>query len=84
MYVAFMDLEKAYDRVDREAMWNVMRLYGVGGRLFQAMKSFYKGSKACVRIGNEVSDSFPVRVGLRQGCVMLPWLFKLFVDRIIR
>lgn len=84
VYVAFMDLEKAYDRVDREAMWNVMRLYGVGGRLLQAVKSFYKGSKACVRIGNEVSDWFPVRVGLRQGCVMSPWLFNLYVDGVVR
>ena len=31
LYAAFMDLEKAYDRVDREALWNVLRIYGVGG-----------------------------------------------------
>ena len=33
MYFAFLDLEKAYDRVDRDAMWNVLILYGIGGRL---------------------------------------------------
>ena len=33
VYFAFLDLEKAYDRVDRDAMWNVLRLYGIGGRL---------------------------------------------------
>ncbi len=33
LYAAFMDLEKAYDRVDREALWNVLRIYGVGGQL---------------------------------------------------
>ena len=33
VYLAFLDLEKAYDRVDRDAMWNVLRLYGIGGRL---------------------------------------------------
>ncbi len=31
MYAAFMDLEKAYDRVDREALWRVLKIYGVGG-----------------------------------------------------
>ena len=36
--------------------------------------SLYVGSKACVRVGNELSEWFPVRVGLRQGCVMSPWL----------
>ena len=48
------------------------------------MKSFYVGSKACVRVGNEVSEWFPVRVGLRQGCVMSPWLFNLYIDGVIR
>ena len=33
MYFAFLDLEKTYDRVDRDAMWNVLRLYRIGGRL---------------------------------------------------
>ena len=47
MYFAFLDLEKAYDRVDRDAMWNVLRLYGTGGRLLRGVKSLYVGSKAC-------------------------------------
>ena len=50
-----MDREKSYDRVDRDAMWNVLRLYGIGGRLFRGVKSLYVGSKACVRVGNKVS-----------------------------
>ena len=65
VYFAFLDLEKAYDRVDRDAMWNVLRLYEIGGRLLRGVKSFYVGSKACVRVGNEVIEWFPVRVGLR-------------------
>ena len=51
-----LDLEKTYDRVDRNAMWNVLRLYGIGGRLLRGVKSLYVGSKACVRVGNEVSE----------------------------
>ena len=39
MYFTFLDLEKEYDRVDRDAMWNVLRLYGIGGRLLRGMKS---------------------------------------------
>ena len=84
VYFAFMDLEKAYDRVDRDAMWNVLRLYGVGGKLLQAVKSLYVDSKVCVRVGSEMSEWFPVRVGLRQGCVMSPWLFNLFIDGLVR
>ena len=44
-----MDLEKAYDRVDRDAMWDVLRLYGISGKLLGAMKSLYVGSEACVK-----------------------------------
>ena len=72
VYLAFLDLEKAYDRADREAMWNVLRLYGVGGKLLKAVKSSYVRNKACVRVGNEMNDWFPVSVGLRPGSVMLP------------
>ena len=81
MYFTFMDLEKAYDRFDRDALWNVLRL---NGRLLRRVKSLYVGSKACVRRGNEMSELFPVRVGLRQGCEMLPWLFNLYIDGVVR
>ena len=66
------------------SMWNVLRLYGNGGRLLRRVKSLYVASKACVRVGNEVSEWFPVRVGLRQGCVMSPWLFNLYIDVVVR
>ena len=84
VYFAFLDLEKAYDRVDRKALWNVLRIYGVGGRLLRAVKSMYESSKACVRVGSEVSEWFLVRVGLRQGCVMSPWLFNIYIDGVVR
>ena len=48
------------------------------------MKSLYVGSKAYVRVGNEVSEWFPMRVGLRQGCVILPCLFNLYIDGVVR
>ena len=83
VYWAFMDLEKAYDRVDREAMWDVLQLYGVGGKLLRAVKSFYIGSKACVRVGSELSKWYPVKVALRQGCVMSPRLFNLHIDGVV-
>ena len=62
----------------------MLGFYGVGGKLLTAIKSFYKNSRACVRIGDRESDSFEVRVGLRQGCVMSPGLFNLFMDGVVR
>ena len=84
VFCAFMDLEKAYDRVDRGAMWQVLQMYGVGGRLLEAVKSFYRESYACVRVAQGESEWFSVRVGLRQGCVMSPWLFNVYMDGVVR
>ena len=47
------------------------------------MKSLYVGSKACVRVGNKVSEWFPVRVGPRQGCVMSSRMFNLYIDGLV-
>ena len=55
VFWAFMDLEKAYDTIDRHGMWQMMRVYGVGGKLLKAVQSFYVDSRAYVRVGNNVS-----------------------------
>ena len=84
MFVRFMDLEKAYDRVDREKMFRVLHKKGITGGLLEAVKSFYRNSMAGVRVGHKTGDLFEVRGGLRQGCVMSPWLFNLYVDEVIK
>ena len=78
-----MDFEKAYDANDRHCMWQMLRVYGVGGKLLKAVQSFYVDSRACVWEGNSVSEWFLVNVGLRQGCVMSPWLFNVYMDGVV-
>jgi hypothetical protein len=84
VYAAFMDLEKAYDKVSRTGLWKVLEMYGVGGKLLDAVMSFYDESYACVRVGEIKSDWFAVNEGLRQGCVMSPWLFNIYMDGVMR
>ncbi len=84
MYAAFMDLERAYDRVDRKALWNVLKIYGVGGQLMKRIKASYREANACVKVDGELTDSFTVAVGVWQGCVMSPWLFSIFMDGCMR
>ena len=45
-----MDLEKAYDTIDRHGMWQILRVYEVEGKLLKAVQSFYVDSMACVRV----------------------------------
>ena len=63
--------------IDRHGMWQMLRMYG--GKLLKAVQSFYIHSRACVRVGNAVSEWFPVNLGLRQGCVMSPWLVNVHI-----
>ena len=51
VFRAFMDLEKAYDTIDRHGMWQILRVYGVRLKLFKSVQSFYVDSRVCVRVG---------------------------------
>ena len=79
-----MDLEKPYYTIDRHSMWQMLRVYGVGEKLLKAVQSFYIDSRVCVRVGNDVSERFPVNVGLRVGFVMFPWLFNVYMDGVVQ
>ncbi len=50
-----MDLEKAYDRIDRKGLWDTLSVYEVGGKLFEGIKFFYKNTSASVRVNGELS-----------------------------
>ena len=56
VYLAFMGLEKAYDRVDREDLCQVMRIYGTGGNVLRAIMSVYDANRACGRVGGAESE----------------------------
>ena len=76
--VGFMDLEKAYDRVNREPLWQVLRMYDVGGKLFNCIKSMYI-SLACVRVKGGEFEYFRINSGVRQMCIMSPMLFNIYI-----
>ena len=80
MYVGFMDLEKAYEKVNREALWQVLRMYDVDGKLLNGIKSMYVNSLACVRVKGGESHCFRINSSVRQGCIMSTWLFNVYMD----
>jgi exonuclease III len=84
LYNAFVDLEKAYDRVDRGRLWSILEEYGVDLPLIRAIASLYSKSRSCVRVLGRKSEYFSVGAGLRQGCVLSPLLFVIYMDRIAR
>ena len=84
MIMVCVDLEKAYDNVNREMMWKVLEDYGIRGSLVKAVRSMYVNCEACVKVQGGTSDWFKVEQGVRQGCVMSPWLFNVYMDHILR
>ncbi len=80
VFCAPVDVGKAHDRLDKE-LRTALRLYGLAGTLLKGVQSFYVNSRTCVRVGNSMSDWFPVRVGLCQGLgdvTLVNWM-KLFL-----
>ena len=84
VYCAFVDLEKAYDSVVRSKLGEVLAEYDVEEWLLNVIRAMYVDSEACVRVDGEMSEWFGIRRGVRQGCVMSPWLFNVFMDNCIR
>jgi len=80
VFTCFVDLEKTYDRVPREKLWGVLREHGVDDCLLLAAMSLYSYSDVCVRVGRVKSRPFTFGVGLRQGCVLSPLLFIVYIS----
>jgi hypothetical protein len=79
LYMCFVDLQKAYDSVDRELLWKVLARAGVPEEMIAVIRQFHDGMQAQVRMDDgELSDWFEVTQGLRQGCVLSPLLFNIF------
>ena len=80
LWMAFLDLEKAFDRVPREVVWWALRQMDVDGWLINAVKSVCGSAEASVEVGGVGGGDFPVEVGVRRGSVLGPLLFVVVVE----
>src|ERR1700722_11229160 len=78
-YCCFLDIRKAYDTVCRESLWKRMIVKGIGGKMWRVVKNLYAEVGSCVRLGQDKTDWFSLEVGLRQGCILSPVLFSIFI-----
>ena len=77
--LAFLDVKKAYDRVWREGLWQTMRKWGYGGIILDIIQDLYAECDTVVRLGQYYSDPVKLEVGLKQGCVLSPLLFAIYI-----
>jgi hypothetical protein len=84
LHMVFVDQEKALDRVNRATLWRVLEDYGIRGQLLDNIRAMYANSRSAVRTPTGLSNWFEVMSGVRQGCVLSPLLFIIYMDRITR
>ena len=80
LYFAFVDLEKAFDRVPRAVLWWAMRKVGVEEWLIRTVQAMYSNAQSKVRVGGRFSDPIGVSVGVHQGSVLSPLLFIIVME----
>jgi len=82
LWTAFVDLEKAYDRVPRDLIWWAMRNQGVGEHLVNIVQVMYKDTVSRVRVANVCGPQFQVNTGVHQGSALSPLLFIIVMEEV--
>ena len=80
LYMAFVDLEKAFDRVPRKVIWWALRKLGVDEWIVHLVKGMYSNARSRVRVGEGYSEEFEMKVGVHQGSVLSPLLFIIVLE----
>ena len=81
-YTLFVDFEKAFDRVDRTALWHKLISQNVSSKMVQMLKAIYADVKVCVKSSEGLSEMISCPVGVKQGCIISPILYTLFLNDI--
>ena len=84
LYMAFVDLEKAFDRVPRKVIWWALRKLGVDEWIVRPVQGMYSNARSRVRVGEGYSEEFEVKVGVHQGSVLSPLLFIIVLEALSR
>ena len=78
-YASFVDLKAAFDTVDRELLWEIMEKVGISKYIIERIKEIYQETKVRVRVEGDFSEEFWTVKGLKQGCVLSPILFCIYI-----
>ena len=77
IYFCFTDYAKAFDCVDHNKLWKILKEMGIPDHLTCLLRNLYAGREAAVRPGHGTTDWFQIGKGVRQGCILSPCLFNI-------
>ena len=84
LYHNFIGFKKAFDRVWHDGLWHVLRSFNIDEGLVKIMEALYSQASSAVLLNCQVGNFFRTSVGVRQGCLLSPVLFNLFLEKIIQ
>ena len=84
IYFCFIDYAKAFDCVDYNKLWTILKEMGIPDHLTCLLRNLHAGQEATVRTGHGTTDWFQIGKGVRQGCILSPCLFNLYAEYIMR
>ena len=84
IYFCFIDYAKAFDYVDHNKLWKILKEMGIPDHLTCLLRNLYAGQEATVRTGHGTTDWLQIGKGVRQGCMLSPCLFNLYAEYIMR
>ena len=84
IYFCFIDYAKAFDYVDHNKLWTILKETGIPDHLTCLLRILYTGQEATVRTGHGTTDRFQIGKGVCQGCILSPCLFNLYSEYIMR
>lgn len=79
IFSCFVDFKKAFDSVPRDLLLTKLSNMGITGKFFNILRHIYTTDKAGIKMGPSCSDFFNLDIGVRQGCILSPLLFNLFL-----
>ena len=84
IYFCFIDYIRAFDCVDHNKLWKILKEMGIPDHLTCLLGNLYAGQEATVRTGHGTTDWFQIGKGVHQGCILSPCLFTLYAEYIMR
>ena len=80
----FIDYDKAFDCVDHNKLWKILKEMGIPDHLTSPLRSLDAGQEATGRIGHGTTDWIQIGKGVHQGCILSPCLFNFYAEYIMR
>ena len=84
IYFSFIDYAKAFDCVDHNTLWKILKEMAIPGHMNCLLRNLYAGQEATVRTEHETTDWFQIGKGVRQSCILSPCLFNLYAEYIMK